>query len=131
MPSVIKIFDRLQWHILPVNNSYCFLVSFNLKLDISDPYYTKLSPSMKPTLKWGGGLSDWEVSTSPLTRTIRRSNAATFDQNKQIFLSTLPRTRFSTQVCSYVRLSWLGFDHFRESTMMVTWLNDSRQNTQR
>ena len=32
----------------------------------------------------------------------RRSDATTFEQNKEIFLSTLPRTGFNTEVCSQI-----------------------------
>ena len=44
------------------------------------------SPSIKPTLTWGGGWSNQEISTSASTIRTRRSDATTFEQNKQIFL---------------------------------------------
>ena len=45
-----------------------------------------------------------DASSSTSTRTACQSNATPFDQNKRIFLSTLPRTRFNTEVCSYFSL---------------------------
>ena len=50
-------------------------------------------------------LSNYEVSTSASTRRARRSNATRFEQNKWIFLSTLPRTIFNTEVFGYLNLS--------------------------
>ena len=50
-------------------------------------------------------LSTLEVSTSASTGRVRRSDATTFEQNKLIFLSTLPRTKFTFEVCSYISLS--------------------------
>ena len=46
-----------------------------------------------------------EVSNSVSTRGAQQSNATTIFQNKQIFLSTLPRTGFSNEVSSYLILS--------------------------
>ena len=62
-------------------------------------------PLMKPTLTWWGGLSNKEVSTNASTRSACRNDATTFEQNKRIFLSTLPKTEFNTKVCSYFSLS--------------------------
>ena len=70
--------------------SFCWHISF----------YNSSTPSMKPTLTQWGGLSNYEVSNSASTREAPRIDATTFDQNKQIFLSTLPRTAFNTEVCS-------------------------------
>ena len=39
---------------------------------------------------------------SASTSGARRSDAATSDKDKQIRLSTLPRTGFDTEVCSYL-----------------------------
>ena len=47
-------------------------------------------------------------------RANRRSDVTTFDKNKQIFLSTLPRTGFNTEVCSCFSLTWLDYDPSRE-----------------
>ena len=55
---------------------------------------------MKPTLTRLGGLSNKEVSNSASTGRARRGDAITFEQNKQILLSTLPRNGFNTDVCS-------------------------------
>ena len=47
---------------------------------------------------------DTPISAS--TRRTHRSDTATFEQNKRIFLSTLPRAEFNTEeVCSYFSLS--------------------------
>ena len=51
--------------------------------------------SMKPILTQWGGLSNYKVSPTASTRRACRSDATVFEpnkQNKQIFLSTLPRT---------------------------------------
>ena len=77
-------------------------------------FYIDLTPSMKPTLRRWGGLSNQEVSASASTRRDRWSDAASFDENEQIFLSTLSRTGFSIEVCSYFNLSQLDFDPYRE-----------------
>ena len=61
--------------------------------------------SMKPTLTRSGGLFNVEVSTGAPTRRARWNNAVSFSQNKQIFLSTLPRTGYNTEVFSYFILS--------------------------
>ena len=47
-------------------------------------------------------LDEIHLSTSASTRRARRSDAATLEQNKRIFLSTLLRTGFNTEVCSYL-----------------------------
>ena len=52
-------------------------------------------------------------STSASTRRARRSDATTFEQNKQI-LSTFQRTAFNTDVCSYFSFSHLDCDPTRE-----------------
>ena len=57
-------------------------------------------PPMKPNLTLWGSLSNQEVSNSASSRRACRSDATTFEQNKRIFLSTFPRTRFNTEVCS-------------------------------
>ena len=56
------------------------------------------------------GWSNLEVSTSASARRARRSDATTYEQNKWIFLYTLQRTGFNTEVCSYFSLSWLDCD---------------------
>ena len=48
------------------------------------------------------GLIQEVVPTSASTSGARRSNAATSDKDKQIYLSTLPRTGFDAEVCSYL-----------------------------
>ena len=48
------------------------------------------------------GLIHQEVPTSASTSGARRSDAATSDKDKQICLSTLPRTGFDGEVCSYL-----------------------------
>ena len=48
------------------------------------------------------GLIHQEVPTSASTSGARRSNATTSDKGKQICLSTLPRTGFDAEVCSYL-----------------------------
>ena len=67
------------------------------------------TPSVKPTLTLGGCLyltkSNKEVSTSASTGTPRQGNATTFEQNKQMSLSTLTRIGFSNEVCSHLRLA--------------------------
>ena len=48
------------------------------------------------------GFIHQEVPTSASTSGAHRSNAATSDKDKQICLSTLPRTGFDAAVCSYL-----------------------------
>ena len=48
------------------------------------------------------GLIHQDVPTSASTSGACRSNAATSDKDKQICLSTLPRTGFAAEVCSYL-----------------------------
>ena len=73
-----------------------------------------VSPSMKPTLTRLGGLFNSEELTIASTRRARRSDAATFDQNKQIFLSTLPRAGFNGEVFSYFSFYQLDCDLSRK-----------------
>ena len=61
-------------------------------------------PSMKPTFTRCGVYLTKRFQTSASTRRAHRSDAATFNQDKQIFLSTLPSTGFNTEVCSYSSL---------------------------
>ena len=49
-----------------------------------------------------GGLIHQEVPTSGSASGARRSDAAMSDKDKQICLSTLPRTGFDAEVCSYL-----------------------------
>ena len=48
------------------------------------------------------GLIHQEAPTSAPTSEARRSDAATSDKDKEICLSTLPRTGFDAEVCSYL-----------------------------
>ena len=48
------------------------------------------------------GLIHQEVSTSASTSGARRSDGVTSEKGKQICLSTLPRTGFDAEVCSYL-----------------------------
>ena len=64
---------------------------------------------MEPTLTRWGGLSNWEVSTGASERRARLSDGAAFDQNKQIYLSTLPSTGFNTEiVVTFAFPSWIA-----------------------
>ena len=63
----------------------------------SDLNTRTLSPSMKPTLTWWGGLSNQEVSPGPSTRRTGRSNATTFDKGKQTFFMLIPRIWFKVE----------------------------------
>ena len=63
------------------------------------------SPSMKPWRGEGAYLTR-RFQPGASTRTAGRSDAAMFKQNKQIFLSTLPRTGFNTKICSYLRSAY-------------------------
>ena len=57
------------------------------------------------------------------TRKSCRSDATTFELKKQIFLCTLPKTGFNTDVCSYLSLSQVDCDPSRDClTPEVDWL---------
>ena len=79
------------------------------------PFYASSPTRWNPT--WcaaGAYLTKRFVSNSASTKGARRSDATTFDQSKQIFLNTLPRTTFNTKVCSYLSFSFLYYDSSRE-----------------
>ena len=61
-------------------------------------------PTIKPILTLWGSLYNYKFSTCASTRAYW-SDATTFKQNKQIFLSNLPRTGFNAEVRSYFSLS--------------------------
>ena len=65
-----------------------------------------LSPSMKPTLTWWGGLSNQEVWPGPSIRRAGRSNATTLDKGKQIFFMLIPRI-------------WFKVEEFRQSSLFI------------
>ena len=63
---------------------------------------TKLHPLDGTHLVAVRGLIHQEVPTSASASGARRSDAAASDKDKQICLSTLPRTGFDAEVCSYL-----------------------------
>ena len=65
------------------------------------PWYIESQPRWNQHWHGEGDLSNLKASTSTSARRARRSDATKFKQNKRIFLITLPRTRFTTEVCSY------------------------------
>ena len=80
--------------------------SFFVFKNISAGVFTRASPPRwNPPWHGEGAYLTKRFQPSATTRRATRSDAATFDQNKQIFLSTLPRTEFNTKVCSYLNLS--------------------------
>ena len=64
--------------------------------------FTKIVPLDGTHLVAVRGLIHQEVPTSASTSGARWSDAATSDKDKQICLSTLPRTGFDAEVCSYL-----------------------------
>ena len=67
------------------------------KLHFGHVMLRKHAPSMKSTLKWLGGLSNQEVSSSASTRRSRWNDATLFDKNKQIFSMLMPRPSFKVE----------------------------------
>ena len=63
-------------------------IKFTFMLSLNYSCCFPLFPSMKPNLKWWGGLSNKQVSTSASTRRERLSDAITFELNKRIFFYT-------------------------------------------
>ena len=88
--DVINIFDICKHFYDTLYNS----AVTNVRQMIVNSSY---SLSMKPTLRWWGGLPNQEISSSPSTRRARRRDATTSDKNKQIFSMLMPTTWFKVK----------------------------------
>ena len=100
-PLIISPFNLLQNFMKNVEHCYSCRKSYDIWLVWC---CSVLHNYLPPPWRGEAAYLTKRFQPSASTRRACQSDAATFDQNIQIFLSTLPRTGFNTEVCSYLSL---------------------------